>query len=109
MMCVIAIEACPWKVQGLLVGGKLLNTDEKLYTWGKPPQIRCDGSLITKLESNERKSLNVASYNDHFIYGSKLQLRAIQDKLNAAEENTALPYQDVLACIVLCWGYRRVT
>lgn len=91
-----AIEECPWQAQGLIVGGNLLHADEKLYTWGKAPQIRCDESLITKLESNERKSINVASYNDHFIFGSKLQLKAIQTKLTAVKENTALPYQGVL-------------
>lgn len=91
-----AIEDCPWKPQALIVGGKLLDSKEHLYKWGKAPQIRCEESLITKIESNERKSLNVASYTDHFIYGSKLQLRAIQDKLNAVEEGNTLPYKDVL-------------
>ena len=91
-----SIDDCPWQSQGLHLGANLLHKDDGFYRWGAAPQIRCEEILIRKLESNERKCLNVASYTDHFIYGCKLQLKKVQDKLLAVEKDQDLPFEEVM-------------
>ena len=91
-----SIDDCPWQSQGLHLGANLLHKDNGLYQWSSAPQIRCEEILIRKLESNERKCLNVASYTDHFIYACKLQLQKIQDKLMAVEKDQDLPFEEVM-------------
>lgn len=91
-----AIDDCPWQSTCLGLGTNLLDKQEHLYVWGEAPQIRMTEANLKKLETNERRCLNVASYTDHFVYGCKLQLKSVQDKLMAVENDQPLPFQEVM-------------
>ena len=73
----------------------LFTKEVSIYEGSKPPVATVGEDTFTKLESSNRKSLNVVSYLDQFLAASKKHLRAVQDTLFAVDEGKQLDFEDV--------------